>query len=297
MRRWLELSRLLPALLAVPVESCADPASPPVTGSLEVTTSSSGEPPGASYALQVDGSIRTTMATDGRATIGGLAPGTHAVTLMELPPLCTSAAGNSRSVEIAAATTTRLLFEITCDAPGSLRVITSTSGDALDPDGYTVAVNGATGRAIGTSDTVVFEGLSPGNVRVSLAGMAVNCALLAALPSSVHIGSGAQTTLNVAIQCQPSNGAGVIQVVVSASLINAGPIASFTAVLDGVTSLQVPVGGSASFTNVLAGSHSVRLRVPSYCSVGGFTPAPNPVEVVVPANGTATVRFSVLCIG
>jgi hypothetical protein len=61
--------------------------------------------------------------------------------------------------------------------------------------------------------------------------------------------------------------------------------------------MPVPANGAASFTGVTAGTHSVRLNVAPYCSVGGFFPAPNPVSVVVPVNGTATVRFSVLCIG
>jgi len=297
MRPWLEFGCLLPALLAAPAGGCSDPASPPTTGSLEVTTSTSGEPAGVSYRVQIDGTIRTSLAPDGRATIGGLAIGTHAIALLDLPPQCTPTAGSSRSVEITPGATARLLFEITCSPAGSLRVITSISGESLDPDGYQVVIEGVTQRPIGAADTVVVGGLSPGDVRVSLAGVAANCALVSQLPATVRIGVGAETTLTIAVQCQTPDAGGVVQVVVTSALINAGGIRSFSAVLDRLQSIPVPVNGSASFTDVAAGRHSVRLVVPPYCAVGGFHPAPNPVDVVQPPNGTSIVRFSVLCIG
>jgi len=297
MRPWLEFAGLGAALVAAPVGGCSDPAGPPTTGTLEVTTSTSGGPAGVSYSLEVDGSIRTTVAPDGHAAIAGLAAGTHRVTLLDLPPQCTSAAGDARPVEITPGATARLLFDITCSLAGSLRVITSISGDSLDPDGYLVVVEGITGRPIGTADTVVFDGLSPGDLRVSLDGVAANCALESVLPATVPIGAGGQTTLMVLVRCRAPGGGGVIQVVVTTSLINAGGIRSFSAVLDRLRSLSVPANSAASFTGVAAGSHSVRLVVPPYCAVGGFTRAPNPVGVVLPANGTAIARFSVLCIG
>jgi hypothetical protein len=191
MRKWLELAGI-GAVLAVPVGSCTEAVGPPTTGSLEVTTRTSGEPAGLSYSLQVDGSMRTAVAADGEAT--------------------------------------------------------------------------------------------------------ANCAPDGALPATVHIGAGVQTTVSVAVRCR-ATGVGAIQVIVTSSLVNAGAIRSFNAMLDRLQCLPVPVNGSALFSGAAAGSHSVRLAVPPYCAVGGFNRAPNPVTTVVPAAGTAIVRFSVLCIG
>ena len=299
MRPWLQFLCLLAALMTAPVAGCSDPASPPTTGTLEVTTTTSGETDSLSYSLQVDGSIRTTVAANGRATIAGLAAGVHAVALLDLPGRCNTPEASTRSVEITSATTTTVHFDITCAAAGSLRVIASIAGDSLDPDGFTVIVAGVAKRASGAVDTVVFENLSPGNVSVSLAGIAPNCGVDGAPTATAHIASGAQTTIAIAVRCQApgGGGGGEIRVVVNTTLINAPAIHSFSLVLDRLRTMPVPANGAASFTDVTAGTHSVRLNVAPYCSVGGFFPAPNPVSVVVPVNGTATVRFSVLCIG
>jgi hypothetical protein len=130
----------------------------------------------------------------------------------------------------------------------------------------------------------------------TLAGIGPNCGPDRAPPGTVHIAAGTQTTLAIAVRCGRAD-AGVITVVVNSTLINAGAIRSFNAVLDRLRAMPVPSNGSASFIAVPAGLHAVRLDVPTYCSVGGFSPAPNPVAVAVPVNGMATVRFSVLCIG
>jgi hypothetical protein len=297
MRPWLQFLCLLAALMTAPVAGCSDPASPPTTGTLEVTTTTPGETDSLSYSLQVDGSIRTTVAANGRATIAGLASGVHAVALLDLPARCNTPEASARSVEITAATTTTVHFDITCAAPGSLRVVASMAGDSLDPDGFTVIVAGVAKQASGAVDTVVFENLSPGDVPVSLAGIAPNCGVDGAPTVTAHIASGAQTTIAIAVRCRAPGAGGEIRVVVNTALINAPAIHSFSLVLDRLRTMPVPANGAASFTGVTAGTHSVRLNVAPYCSVGGFFPAPNPVSVVVPVNGTATVRFSVLCIG
>jgi hypothetical protein len=296
MRPWLDLMGLLPLLASAPLASCGDPADPPTTGTLEVTTSTVGGPESLSYALRLDGALVATLGGNASATIAGLPTGFHAIALLELPRRCTSAGGSARSIEIASATTTQVHFDVTCAAAGSLRVITSVTGDSLDPDGFIVAVAGRSKLVGGAADTLVFEGLDPGPVLVSVAGLAANCAVSDAPVVTALVPAGAETTVGIAIQCHPAATDGVIQVSVSSSLINA-PIRSYSVVLDRVRTLTVPAMGSASFIGVPAGAHSLRLNVPPYCSVGGFVDAPNPVIVVLPPNGAVTVRFSVLCIG
>src|SRR3989449_2678515 len=60
-------------------------------------------------------------------------------------------------------------------AVGSLIVSTSTTGTALDPDGYTVTVDGTQAQAIATNGSVTFDGLVAGPHAVQLSGVADNC--------------------------------------------------------------------------------------------------------------------------
>src|SRR5205809_7975506 len=82
---------------------------------------------------------------------------------------------------VTAGSTTTTTYSISC-APtgpttGSLSVTTATSGASgdLDPDGYTVTLDGTTSRAIGINASVTFTGLTPGSHSVVLSGVAGNC--------------------------------------------------------------------------------------------------------------------------
>src|SRR5205809_7236430 len=79
---------------------------------------------------------------------------------------------------VTAGSTTTTTYSISC-APtgpttGSLSVTTATSGASgdLDPDGYTVTLDGTTSRAIGINASVTFTGLTAGSHSVVLSGVA-----------------------------------------------------------------------------------------------------------------------------
>ena len=65
--------------------------------------------------------------------------------------------------------------ELVSPTEGTIQVTTNTSGAELDPDGYTVSVNGGTPQAIGINDTVIFSEVEPGDHPVVLSGVALNC--------------------------------------------------------------------------------------------------------------------------
>src|SRR5829696_10387018 len=57
----------------------------------------------------------------------------------------------------------------------SLSVTTSTEGVELDPDGYSLVVDGAQPQTIGTAATLVVDRLSDGEHSLELSGVAPNC--------------------------------------------------------------------------------------------------------------------------
>src|SRR5467141_2284975 len=58
---------------------------------------------------------------------------------------------------------------------GDIQVIVSTTGTDLDPDGYAIALDGATARPIPVNGTLTLSGLSTGSHTVALSGVAPNC--------------------------------------------------------------------------------------------------------------------------
>src|SRR5206468_2250745 len=83
---------------------------------------------------------------------------------------------------------------------GSLKVTTSTTGSNLDPDGYTVVVDGSQSQAIGINSSVTFSGLSTGNHSVQLSGLAQNCTV-SSNPRTVSITAGTTTATTFSVSC------------------------------------------------------------------------------------------------
>ncbi len=73
---------------------------------------------------------------------------------------------------------------------GSIDVTTSTTGATIDPDGYTVTVDGSESQAVGVNATVTFSDLSGGGHSVELSDVAVNCAVGGENPRTVPVAVG-----------------------------------------------------------------------------------------------------------
>src|SRR5205085_12128033 len=117
-------------------------------------------------------------------TFSGLAAGSHSVALSGVAPNCSVNGGTSRTVAVSAGGNASTAFSVTCTpippTTGSLTVTTSTSGSDLDPDGYTVTVEGAGSQPIPTNSGgsgVTFSGLAAGSHSVALSGVASNCSV------------------------------------------------------------------------------------------------------------------------
>src|ERR1051326_4842352 len=211
--------------------SCTAPPPPPTTGDLTVTTGTSGSNIDADgYTVTVDGNASKSIGSNGSVTFSGLAAGNHSVALSGVASNCSVSGNNPRTVSVPAGGTASTSFSVSCTAPppqtGNLTVSTSTSGSNLDPDGYTVTVDGGASQAIGTNGSVTFSGLSAASHTVVLSGVANNCS-----------GSGGASRTG------------------GSTLDPDG----YTAPVDGGASQSVATTGSVPFTGLWAASHTVVL--------------------------------------
>ena len=171
----------------------------------------------------------------------------------------------------------------------SLSVTTATDGVELDPDGYTLIIDGSDTETIGVSASVVVEQLTDGPHQVQLAGLAPNCSAQGENPQSVTVHSGSTTTASFSVRCSATSGS--IEVATSTSGSPADPD-GFTLLVDANPWGPIPPGGTANVVGVTPGSHSVGLTgLAANCQVDGD----NPRTVTVAGGETVQVPFSVTC--
>ena len=275
-----------------------------VTGNIQVTTATSGidlDPSG--YSIKVDGGSPRPILDNGLATIEGLSAGDHTVTLANAEANCAVAGDNPRTIHVVAGgvtrDTARTTFQVTCVAvTGSILVTAATTGIDLDPNGYTVLVDGGQLRPLPLNGTVLIEGLAGGDHSLGFSGAAANCPVAGANPRTVHVTTGgttrdtARTTFDVTCVAVT----GTVQVTTTVSGVDPDPN-GFSALLDDGQSRPVVYNGSVLFTGVSAGDHSVVLfDLASNCTVNG----PNQQTVHVTTGGTtrdtARTSFQVTCV-
>src|SRR6266496_2756500 len=262
-----------------------------MTGSLTVSTSTTGstlDPDG--YTVTVDGSNPQAIGINASLSYTNLAAGSHSVTLSGVAANCTVSGANPQTVSVPAGGTATTTFSVSCTTPpGNLTVTTSTTGTNVDPDGYTVAVDGGPGQAITINGSITFTGLSAGSHSVTLSGVAGNCTVGGANPQTVTVPSGGTTTAPFSVSCAATTGD--LAVTTSTTGSNLDPD-GYTATVDGGSPQAIGINASVSYTNLSAGTHTVALSgVAGNCTVSGG----NSQTATVPAGGTATVGFVVSC--
>jgi hypothetical protein len=290
----------LAAATLVAAGACREPQSPPAgpvaallsqTYPLNVNVATTGfniDPDG--YVVWVDNSLSQAVGANGVVTFN-LPAGPHEVALYGVAANCAVGGNNPRMVfpglDMVATTT----FSVGCLSEGDLSVSTSTNGVDLDPDGYTVTVDGAASRAIATNGGVTFTGIAAGSHSVALSGIAGNCTVSGSDPQSVTVAAGATATAPFSLSCSPTgSGSGTLTVTTSTTGSNPDPD-GYALTRDGTTSQAIATNGRVTVT-VPAGAHPVALSgVAANCTVGGA----NPRTVTVPAGGTATTTFAVTC--
>jgi hypothetical protein len=184
----------------------------PTLGGLQVTVETSGNPADLDpdgYTATMDGGGGQALPTAGSVTFSQVTVGIHTVSLSGVASNCTLVGQNPVSVTVTAGATAQAAFQVACAPPpvltGGLEVTAATSGNAadLDPDGYTVAVDGGAGQPVAVNGSVTFTQLAPGTHTVALSGIASNCTVSGEDPvvDTVSAGTTAQTTFQ--ITCAP----------------------------------------------------------------------------------------------
>ena len=279
---------------------CDQPASPRLqadlmgsSGTLAVAATTSGsdtDPDG--YTARVDTASAQHVDPNGLVTYTGLATGTHRVDLYGVAGNCWAIGFDPRPVDVTAGLAGGTRFDVGCVAEGSAYVTDSTTGVDLDPDGYTVTVDGSTSNVFAANDTTWFNGLSSyGTHTIALSGLAPNCTLSGPNPQTFAVASGKITSIGFVERCAPpGSGSRTLTITTGTTGTNLDPD-GYTVIVDGTTSRAIGTNGSASFT-VAAGAHPVALSgIAPNCAVSGD----NPRTVSVPAGGRGTTTFALTC--
>jgi len=175
----------------------------PDTGSIRVTTSTTGEdldPDG--YTCRIDGGAHSeAIGINDSHSFANVATGEHNIELAGVADNCTVSDDNPRTLSLLIpGQTANVNFNVSCAAiTGSLAVTIVSVGDTLDPDGYTITLNGTESKAADPVDIVTFNDLAPGTHSIELSGTAKNCTLIGANPRNITVTTGqlAETTFDV----------------------------------------------------------------------------------------------------
>jgi hypothetical protein len=157
-------------------------------------------------AVTIEGMNFSATASENTITFAGTqAPVNGAATDQLKTEVPSGAADGPIEVTVKQKSTTGPDFNVITE--GTMEVVTTTSGDDQDPDGYTITVDGSASKSASKSDTTYFGGLSEGSHDAELSDLADNCSVSGSNPRSVSIAAGdtASTTFDVSCQTVANN--------------------------------------------------------------------------------------------
>jgi WD40 repeat protein len=258
-------------------------------GTLRVTASTTGSPIDPDgYGVALDGGSAQPITANGTLTLENVAAGPRSVELTGLAGNCSVAGNNPAVVTVTTGATTELAFDVSCAAAnGSVRVHTQTSGSPVDPDGYTVSLDGGAAQPIGVAASLLLSDLGVGSHSLQLGGLAANCSTTQN-PRTVAVTAGATVETTFGVVCAATSG--TIRVNTSTSGSPADPD-GYTVRLDGGMPQAIGLNASVTYADQSLGSHSVQLAgLANNCSVSGANP-----RTVSVTGGTTTVDMAVTC--
>ena len=222
-----------------------------------------------------------------------VSPGTHSVLLAGIAPNCSVAVANPNSITVQTGQTTTFTFQVTCAATtGALQVSAATRGPSLDPDGYSITLDGADQGALGVNGSVTLPALAPGAHVVGLGGIAGNCQLQGDNLRDVTIAAGANASVAFEVTCTaPPPNSGTLRITTATTGSDPDPD-GYRFTVDGGSDQPIGANGVSTLNNFAPGTHAVLLTgVAGNCSVQGL----NPRSASLAGGGTADVSFAVSC--
>jgi Tol biopolymer transport system component len=264
-----------------------------ILGDLEIVTATTGSDIDSDgFTYSIDGGAAQAIGANASVTVQ-LAPGDYSIHLGGVASNCTVADVNPRTLTVTAGATTTTTFNVTCTTiEGSLVVTTATTGTDLDPDGYSVSVDGGTGQAIGLNAVLTLNDVPAGDRTVELTGLANNCTVSPGdNPRTVTVPQTSAVQTDFSITCIPITGS--VQVTAVTTGVDIDPD-GYTVSVDGGTAQAIGVDGTIVISGVVHGERTVQLlNLQSNCSVVNGS---NPRTVTVPGEGTVETTFEVSCV-
>ncbi len=177
------------------------------TGTIRVTTATTGTAvdPNGYIATVTDHSLAQTIGVNGSVTFAQVPGGQYTVALEGVASNCTVDDPQLRSVTVTPGVMTAVAFAIHCTAPGSVRVIATTSGVDFDPTGYSVRIAAQrldTAAALATNSDTTIGGIPAGNAEVTLGGVSPNCDVAGTNRRAVAVASGGTVELRFDVVCE-----------------------------------------------------------------------------------------------
>jgi len=114
-----------------------------LTGSLAVTTATSGSNQPSGYTVTVDGGQSKNIAASGNVSYSGLAATSHSVQVNGVPSNCTVSEANPQTVNVPANGTGQASFTITCTAPPNQPPVVTAGGNQSVLVGALFTLSGA----------------------------------------------------------------------------------------------------------------------------------------------------------
>jgi Tol biopolymer transport system component len=172
------------------------------TGSIAVTAVTTGSDPDDAYLVAVDGNAEGAIGANATLTVKNLSAGSHTVSFTGVAANCTASNGTQQTATVTVGDTTAVEFAVACvPNTGTFRVITVTDGLVLDPNGYSIAVDGGTPTTLAVNDTATIDAQVGTSHTLALADQAANCTPhgLPEMNSSVAFGD--TTTVTFTLTC------------------------------------------------------------------------------------------------
>jgi hypothetical protein len=279
----------LPALF-----SCSDEArnpNQPITGSLEITTATAGQPSsGEGFSYVLDGNPAVPIAFNTTIQLSGLLVGAHTVELTSLPEGCSVVTSNPLTVGVTEDVAGTALFEVSCVPAGigNIEVTASTTGPA--PSNYSLLLNGENQGIIAANGTQVLPDIPAGSHAVGLADIPANCQLEETDPQIVPVAADEIAKLSFTLACTaPPAQSGVLAITTSTTGVDPD---GYLVSIDGGPVQPISINGALTITNVAPRDYSIQLAdLDGSCTVTGG----NPVNVTVSDGEIARPAFEITC--
>ena len=178
---------------------------------------------------------------------------------------------------------------LTVPDTATLQIVTATSGSEIDPDGYSVQIDGGAPQTVAASSSTQVTDIEPGEHTVQLGGMAANCVLEGENPRPITVQQGETATVTFTVTCGPSSGG----LQVTASTTGSSPDADgYVLTVDGSERGTLPANGTLTVSGLAAGAHAVGLGgIAANCQVQGD----NPQSATVTPGQPGAASFAVVC--